>query len=242
MKNWTKLTLPVGLGLAAACAHGLAVYSKIAPSTYIVVTRDIVEGEPVAAGDLAKIELYGDQAGLPKTVLPFAQRAMMYGQIARRDFSKGDLVLWQDTKPAHGRPRLAADEVPLQIALSGKSHLTRFLEVGQNVSFLLATDADAPVPDRKSSSFEEEEPLTPIAATSELVGPFRVVAIGSRVEPGDIDRTRNREEIEMITVAAKLVPGDRRHLDPVAERLQMAASGRGTERVYDVIVEWKKNR
>jgi hypothetical protein len=56
MKNWSRLILPLGLGLLAMAINASAMHNRLATVTLVAVTRDFQRGERLTEADLSPVE------------------------------------------------------------------------------------------------------------------------------------------------------------------------------------------
>jgi hypothetical protein len=120
--------------------------------------------------NLERLELRGDPGALREAAIPWSSRAALAGRPLLRHLKKADLVLWRDV--GSGRDELAPgpDEAALPVSLEGTSIDPRLLQVGYEVSFLIA----APPPPKSP-------PRPGVPVEIERVGPFRILSVGAVV-------------------------------------------------------------
>jgi len=56
MKNWSRLILPLGLGLLAMAINASAMHNRLATVTLVAITRDFQQGERLTEADLSPVE------------------------------------------------------------------------------------------------------------------------------------------------------------------------------------------
>lgn len=57
MKNWSRLILPLGLGLMAALVNASAMRSRLTPVSLVAVSRDVGVGERLTEADLVRVDV-----------------------------------------------------------------------------------------------------------------------------------------------------------------------------------------
>jgi hypothetical protein len=221
MNHWTRLALPLGLGLLAAVLNWTAVRMQIEPRAFVRVCRNLAVGEVITANDLSVVQLAGDLGALPDTAIPWEERSILYQWRTSRDLKRGDVVLRRDICPPKAEFDLRPGERAVPIMLSSAIYVPDFLNVGDDVSFAVETDE----------------------GKVESLGPFRILAIGKQLlrEEVESDREHNRYQ-HILTLPAQFSP-ETGQPDEIASRLIKACGGgRGRERVLSVIPQGQRKR
>ena len=229
MKGFTGLLIAAFLGLAGAVCNWL--YLQQASSSqgrvsFIAIKPNVQLniGDPILEEQLEKIDLPGNAAGNLSDVAPeWSAKAAVIGQRANRSFGGGEIILEIDlAAPAQQQlaKTLQENEVAFWVPIDPRSVVAEQINPGDLVSF------EVPLPPSSPSNVPDEEPVMtgvkPAAGASpEVIGPFRVLAIGARREPINVQQAfRGRQGTETtLTIVAELKKGQ---LDPLTTRLSAA--------------------
>lgn len=216
MKGFTGLVIAGVLGIAGAICNWLYLQNA-SNSRDRVSFIAIKEGVTLNVGDLIqedhlqKVDFPRGSVGYLDTVAPqWSARAAVVGQRANHLYAEGDIVLEMDlTTPAQQQlaKTLQPDEVAFWVPIDPRSVVAEQINPGDLVSF--------------------EIPASEMVAAN-ILGPFRVMAIGSRREPINVQQAfRGRQGTETtLTIVAKLQNGQ---LDPLTSKLSQALSQRNRQ-------------
>ena len=232
MKGFTGLLIAAILGLAGAVCNWL--YLQRASNTldrisFISIKPDVQlnVGDAIKEEHLQKIDLPGSTSGNLNTVAPqWSARAAVIGQRANRIFLGGEIVLELDLDaPAQQQlaKTLQANEVAFWVPIDPRSVVAEQINPGDLVSFEVP-----PAPSAIAESGAPTNPKLAPASTPEVIGPFQILAIGSRREPINVQQAfRGRQGNETtLTIVAQLTNGQ---LDPLTARLSAALSVRNRQ-------------
>jgi hypothetical protein len=233
VSNWIKLALPLGLGVVAGVINWSVTMTKIKPIACVALAADLKAGEKLSENVLLPMELSGNVPRLTHTVVPWQERAILYGRAVPRTMQAGDLIFWRDAAPAPKELLVCKGEVPLSVSLRGMTVVPDFLHVGQQVGFLVATN---PGRKRREPVASDPEP-EPECKSTRYVGPFRILAVGRRTSPSADGSERTSEDTRVLTVAAKLLPNTGQ-LAAMADRLVAALNGLRDEQAVGVILHY----
>ena len=233
MKGFTGLLIAAILGLAGAVCNWL--YLQRASNTldrvsFIALKPDVQLniGDAIQEDQLLKIDLPGTAAGNLSTVAPqWSAKAAVIGQRANRIFLGGEIILEMDlAAPAQQQlaKTLQANEVAFWVPIDPRSVVAEQINPGDLVSFEVPA---AILPAGVEPGATGGPPPTSGAAP-EVLGPFRVLAIGSRREPINVQQAfRGRQGTETtLTIVAELQQGQ---LDPLTARLSAALGTRNRQ-------------
>ncbi len=249
MRGMMGLLIAAGLGLAGAVCNWLYLDSLAkaeARETFIGVKPDmsIDIGELFTANHFEPVEVPRKHLGNLEDVAPlWSARDAVIGLRANRPYGGGELILRQDlTTPAHEElaTLLAKDEVARWVPIDPRAVISEQINPGDLVSFEVprprSNDADnEPAP--QPTGPPEQRNLGGINSASsrgsdqaDVIGPFRVLAVGARRERPNIQQARGRTGTEnTITIAAQLSNGV---IEPRAARLFDAVRAAGSQGVY----------
>lgn len=228
MKLWTKLGLPLALGMLAAAMNWAATTSKLAPYACVRLASDVEFGEPLRQDMFERVEISGDLLNLPDTFVPWRERSLLYGYPSPRSFTKGDLVLLRDAEPQKNVLPTQPGELPMSISLGSMTVVPEFIQVGQQVSFFVGKE-----PSRSAETAVSQE----TRAVARQIGPFRVLAVGNRTTQLGQDRPRDGQTL---TIAARMVEDD--VLDEQSDQLLASLKGFEGMQVMGVILHTTTHR
>lgn len=217
-----KLLIPLVLGVAAGILNFVVLSQKTRPPEtveLIQVTKALNAGTAFAEDQLEKFELSGTEEqlkALKAAAVPYSEKAVLLGNPAPRPLSKGDIILWRDTRAPARSLQAGPGEKILPVSLAGVTVEPELLKVGQNVGFLVG-----------AASSTGASPRAGDVSEPEYLGPFRLLSIGTTLDEDPYARRdRNREgDRRVVSVAVHLTEDNR--LDAKSRRLVEAlASGR----------------
>ena len=99
MSNLLKLTFALCLGVLAAGANWFWAASKAKPPQFVAAKKTIKVGRTVNEDDLRAIPVPGDLAELKKSLIPYKNRAILFGAKASRTYEDGDIFFQRDIQP-----------------------------------------------------------------------------------------------------------------------------------------------
>lgn len=231
MKGFTGLAIAAILGLAGAICNWL--YLERASNTqdkvaFIGIRNDVTlnVGDAIQEEHLQQISLpKGAVGNLDKVAPQWSARPAIIGQRANRVFQGGEIILEIDlAAPAQQQlaRTLQPDEVAFWVPLDPRSVVTEQINPGDLVSFEIPPAAESKTP----SGLSKDDKAA--ADEGEILGPFRVLAIGSRREPTNVQQAfRGRMGNEAtLTIVAELKQGQ---LDPLTARLSRVLGTRARQ-------------
>ncbi len=98
MNYMTKFGLSLVLGLAAAGLNWMWLSSKKTPPLYVATVFDVTQGEELSDDKLMAVPVPGDVQNLRNVLIPYEDRAIIFGTPAVRDYTVGDVVFQRDIK------------------------------------------------------------------------------------------------------------------------------------------------
>ncbi len=96
MSNIAKLSLAVGLALAAAALNAIWLSAEKRPPTFVAAGVDIPAGQEITSAMLAPIPVPGNMEKLREALIPFENTATLLGRKAARAYVKGDIFFQRD--------------------------------------------------------------------------------------------------------------------------------------------------
>src|SRR5882757_5324029 len=98
MSNVMKLSLAVGLALAAAALNAVWLSAEKHPHTFTAASMDVPPGETITDEMLSPVPVPGDFETLRKSLIPWENRAILFGLTASRKYVAGDMFFQRDMK------------------------------------------------------------------------------------------------------------------------------------------------
>lgn len=96
MSNVTKLSAAIVLALVAAGINTAWLNAKKVPPQFVALKADLEQGQLITDALLAPIPVPGDALKLRKALVPYSQRALLFGLKAPRAYDAGDMVFQRD--------------------------------------------------------------------------------------------------------------------------------------------------
>lgn len=96
MKHLMGLGLAGLLGIVAAGLNWLWISGLAIPESYVAVNADLESGESISRSDLVAVPIPGNQDQLRESFVPWNDRAILFGTIAKRNYIAGDVVFYRD--------------------------------------------------------------------------------------------------------------------------------------------------
>jgi len=171
MNYLLKLLIPLGLGAVAAFLNVYMVTAQTESVEFLMVDKEMKEGEMF---DLK----YAKQLNLPQkyknaltSVVPYSARGAVSGRKARRSLKANDPVFYADFDLGDKWLSLKEGEELFPIELKNFSVDSSLLRIDNNIYFRVPDESD------------EEEPI--------WIGPYRIVAVGGKINNNFDDDKRN---------------------------------------------------
>jgi hypothetical protein len=241
MKGIYGLGIAVALGLAGALFNFayLNVKSRDVDKVYFIGIKPdvtVTQGERLQAEHLEPVGIpKGWVGGLTDFGVKYYEaKDAVIGTPVWRTISGPRLLLDEDLKaPPPQEVKLAEDELAWGIAVDARQFVTSLIVPGDYVSFLVprsrlglptpaqpvpAEDRDDPVPADSAASADPPGRQTP-ASPTEMIGPFRVLAVGNRLGTAEVQRANRIPQMQenVMTIAVKV--DARGELEPKAQKL-----------------------
>jgi len=227
MKGAMGLAIAAGLGIVGAVCNWLYL-QRLSQEQKMISFIAVKEGVQLNVGDtfeesdLEEVPLPEKRVGaLISRAVPWTALDAVVGEHVNRPFSGGEIVLESDrTGPAMKdlSETLAEDEVALWVPIDSRSVVAEQINPNDTVSFQV-NGPGGPTP-------IEAPPAGP-----QIIGPFTVLALGTRREAPNINqaaRTSSVTNTNTMTVRVKFVNGQ---LEPKAAQLEEAIRLSGNQGV-----------
>jgi hypothetical protein len=224
MKGVPGLLIAVGLGIVGGFCN-LAYLSHKATELEMVDFIAIGENVKINVGDkfneghFMKLSIPKNAVGnLDSVAVHWSDRSTVYGEPATKSYSPNELLLQKQirTPPEMDiKKLLAADELAVGIPVDTRLFVSQLVNAGDNVSFLVPhVGVSFPTPADGSGQGEGDKGASP----PDVVGPFRILALGNRLGSLDVMRASGAmpSQENVMTVAIKIVNGA---FEPKSQRL-----------------------
>lgn len=99
MSNLVKLIFALFLGIVAAGANWVWVSAKAKPPEFVAAKTSLKPGAKIDESDLMAIPVPGDIDDLKKSLIPYRNRALLFGAKASRAYEAGDIFFQRDILP-----------------------------------------------------------------------------------------------------------------------------------------------
>ncbi|MBX3443007.1 MAG: hypothetical protein KF774_11435 [Planctomyces sp.] len=255
MRGLMGLTIAAALGLAGAVCNWLYLDSLArseARLAFIGVRPDVRLniGEQFKADHFEPVEIPRTRTGNLQDAAPlWSARDAVIGLRANRPYAGGELILRQDlTTPAQEdvAALLADDEAARWVPIDPRAVIPEQINPGDLVSFevprLPRSTADGPPAESPTTppTVILPDSANPAARDVEIIGPFRVLAVGARRERPNIQQARGRlaSNENTITIAVRV---QKDAVEPRAARLFDAVRASGSQGVYVLLHSAKMN-
>lgn len=96
MSHATKLSLAVGIALVAAVLNAMWLRAEKSPATFVAAGVDLPAGTEIDDSMLAAVPVPGDLERLRASLIPYANRAILFGLKTSRDYVRGDVFFQRD--------------------------------------------------------------------------------------------------------------------------------------------------
>ncbi len=222
MKGVPGILLALGLGLAGAVCNWFyleRLAGKQARVSFIGIEAgtQLNSGEVIRDEHIVRVDIPRPAIGGLDQVAPlWSVRSTVVGQKTNRSYRGGEIVLLQDLQTIGVKDlneKLGANEVAMWLPVDPRTFVASRVNPEDEVSFVVPhAGGVAPSPTPLNSN----QP-TP-ASGNEIIGPFRILEIGSRTGRPEVQRiagTRMAAETSL-TIVAPLINGK---LDPKVERI-----------------------
>lgn len=98
MSNLTKLIIAVGLALGAAVLNAMWLSAEKHPTTYVAASTDIGGEDTITDEMLRAVPVPGDFDTLRQSLVPYENRAILFGLTPPRTYKPGDMFFQRDLK------------------------------------------------------------------------------------------------------------------------------------------------
>lgn len=161
MNNVLKLLIPLGLGVVAAAINWMVMTAGTERVEFVTVSKTLDVGEAFDLKSAVKLELPRDFRGLSKSLVPFSERGALSGRAVRRTIEPGDPVFFADTDLGGKWLALQPSEELFPVVMDQVAVDAQLLRIGNEIRFRVPPIAG-----------EDSPPW---------IGPFRIVAVGSKI-------------------------------------------------------------
>jgi Flp pilus assembly protein CpaB len=224
MKNVSGLIIAIGLGVAGAALNWMYLQqesSQIEKVNFIGVRERINRGDPIREEGLVPMPYPRATAReMEEFYILWDARQTVVGRTANRPYGEGDLVLRQDLKAPPPELKLRdKNERAMWIPVDTTTFVPSLVVPGNEVSFLVSRAvAGGPTLAVPSDGEEATPPPRSQAGSTDVIGPFKVLALGNRLGSAEVMQAAKIPQLQenVITVRVKM-EGDK--LEPKAQKL-----------------------
>lgn len=197
MKGIYGLLLAVALGFVGAGFNYFYLQSKVGQIEMvnfigIRLDRDLPEGHRLTEADLVRVGIPKPYVGnLDRFAIRDTAWHSVIGQAIVRPKQGGSLLFADDIRTPPSELRLEPNEALLWIPVDARTFVPSLIDPGDRVSFLIPRSALGPTPAVGNAGSEFEEPAVTIPQPPEqveIVGPFVVASVGSRLGSAEVFR------------------------------------------------------
>ncbi|MEM9586238.1 MAG: hypothetical protein AAGA03_03065 [Planctomycetota bacterium] len=96
MSSVLKLVIGLLLAVVAAGINWIYLASQTSPASYVAAKSSLRQGQTIESEDLVAVPIPGDSSRVRKSLIPYANRSILLGTAATRDYETGDMILAQD--------------------------------------------------------------------------------------------------------------------------------------------------
>jgi Flp pilus assembly protein CpaB len=230
MKGALGLTIAAGLGIVGAICNWLYLQQLASEqeTVSLIAVKQGVQlnlGDPFEESDLEPVPLPRARAGsLIERAPLWSALSAVQGYSANRVFHGGEILLNDDLEAPAVRDlaeTLQDDEVARWIPIDTRAVVTEQINPGDLVSFDVSGSGPTPA--------GGDGPGAAAAGRAGIIGPFRVLALGSRREPTNVSqsmRPRSGSSPHSICIVVKYKNGE---FEPQAAALLAALDSLGNQ-------------
>lgn len=238
MKNWIGLLIALSLAIVACLLNWQYLERKskeVDEISFLAIAENVSlkTGDTFTEKHFTNLKIPRKNAGsLQETAVLYSDMQTVVSMKALHDYRGGEIVLRQELKTPPEEFKLGENELAMWIPVSTAAFVSALVKPGDEVSFVVPSpgsvfrdiEESANPEDQLGPEFGTTEDIDdpdknlPVTNNSELVGPFRVLSLGSRLGSYEVSvasgAPRARENVMGIAVT-KL--GNK--IDPKAEKL-----------------------
>ncbi len=212
MKGAPGLLIAIGLGIAGAFCNWLYLANKgqeLEMVEFIAIADDVKinPGDKFNESQFMKLKIPKNAVlagNLEKVAVLWRDMSTIVGEPATKSYSPGEILLQKQirTPPEMDiKKLLMADERLLWIPVDTRTFVSSLVNAGDQVSFIVPRLTPA-APTEADENAEKK-----VASSTELIGPFRILALGNRLGSQEVMRaagyTASQENV--MAVAVKLI-------------------------------------
>ena len=214
MKGAPGLLIAIGLGIVGAFCNWLYLANKgkqLEMVDFIAIAEDVKinPGDKFNEAHFMTLSIPQNAVGnLDKVAVFWKDRATVVGEPATKSYSPGEILLQRQirTPPEMDiKKLLMADERLLWIPVDTRTFVPSLVNAGDLVSFIIPRTS-MPTPVAEGDENAEKRP----PSSTELIGPFRILALGNRLGSQEVQRaagiTASQENV--MAVAVKIAGGE----------------------------------
>ncbi len=221
MKGVTGLIVALVIGILGAFCNWFYIAQKsreLDKIAFIGISdaRAINAGDVLQEADFAPIEIPAVNVGyLEQAAYKFSERHTVAGMTAPRSYQPGEVLLRLDVRTPAAldvKKLLGENERVMWIPVDTRTFVASLASAGDLVSFLVPKYS-APLPVNPDGGAQR-----PAGSGSEILGPFRILALGNRVGSVEVMKAAGMQSQQenVMAIAIKVTNGN---LDEMGQRL-----------------------
>lgn len=203
MKGITGLVVALVIGIVGAFCNWFYIAQKsrdLEKVAFIGISdaRAVNPGDVFTESDFVPIEIPAVNVGyLENAAYKFSERHTVAGMSAPRSYQPGEILLRLDVRTPAAldvKKLLGENERAMWIPVDTRTFVASLVSAGDLVSFLVP-------------KYGAPQPVTPDGATrpmgtgSEIIGPYRILALGNRVGSLEVMRAAGMQPVQENTMA-----------------------------------------
>jgi len=172
MNYLAKILIPLALGILAAFVNYLILSSSTAKLDFVTVDKEVPRDAPIELINLRKLSVPKEFQGLRQTMVPWNERGVLSGKRVLRPIRPNDPIFFADTDFEGDWLDLKDGEKLFPVNIGELEFDPTLLRIGNYIQF-------------RVSLYKNAEP--------EWIGPYRVVAVGSKLRNDQDGPTSSRQ-------------------------------------------------
>ena len=184
-------------------------------------------GDKFLADYFVKVEIPKAHVGaLEQMAVLYDDRNTVVGMAAINSYTGNELLLRDDLRTPPPAFDLKENEIQLPVPVDTRSFVPSLVSAGDMVSFFIGgvptpatpREQDPDNPEGSAAAEPPPPPPLPPGMKAELIGPFRVLAVGNRLGSAEVQKASGQPQYQenVISIAVKMQGGQ---LEPKAAKL-----------------------
>ena len=236
MNNWIGLLIALSLAIVAGLLNWKYLErksSEIEMVSFLAIKegRTIKAGKPFKETDFMAIEIPQKQVGfLREVAVLYEDRNTVISMNAVHNYTGGEIIMSEELKTPPTELKLAKDERAVFISVAS-GFVPSLVRPGDSISFIVPKNPSAAAPPRQRRNPNEnfdpndpeaswrDEPRNTFTGETEIIGPFRVLSLGSRLGSYKVSRAAGVSAGSENTLGIAVKIRGNNTLNPLADSL-----------------------